>query len=218
MWKDFRNLPARVEGRGADSSFASPAGKCYWFRGMKVKVGVMGSAGEASPDGAGEALRAKAEALGRAVAARGCVLLSGGTTGLPHAAGAAAHAAGGLHVGVSPASDAREHSERYGLPLEGTDVLVYTGFGLKGRNVVLVRSCDVVIIFRGGMGTLNELTIAHDEGRVVGCLTGTGGVADEAERLLNALPKRSSGVVIFDEDPGRLLEDCLEAFTRRTEC
>ncbi len=184
---------------------------------MKTKVGVMGSAGEALPEGEGGGLRAKAEALGRAVAERGCVLMTGGTTGLPHAAGAAAHAAGGLHVGVSPASDAREHVERYGLPLEGTDVLVYTGFGLKGRNVVLVRSCDVVLIFRGGMGTLNELTVAHDEGRVVGCLTGTGGVADEAERLLNSLPKRSSAVVIFDAEPGRLLERCLEAFKLRTE-
>ena len=177
---------------------------------MKVKVGVMGSAGEASPAGTGEELRAKAEALGRAIAARGCVTLTGGTTGLPHAAGAAAHAAGGLHVGISPASDAREHVERYGLPLEGTDVLVYTGFGLKGRNVVLVRSCDVVLVFRGGMGTLNELTIAHDEGRVVGCLTGTGGVADEAERLLNVLPGRSGAVVIFDAEPERLLARCLE--------
>lgn len=184
---------------------------------MKVKVGVMGSAGEAAPGESGEALRAKAEALGRAVAARGCVLMTGGTTGLPHAAGAAAHEAGGLHVGISPAADAREHVERYALPLEGTDVLVYTGFGLKGRNVVLVRSCDVVLIFRGGMGTLNELTVAHDEGRVVGCLTGTGGVADEAERLLRVLPKRSSAVVIFDEEPARLLERCLEAFTQRTE-
>jgi uncharacterized protein (TIGR00725 family) len=178
---------------------------------MKTKVGVMGSAGEALPEGAAGALRAGAEALGRAVAARGCVLLTGGTTGLPHAAGAAAHAAGGLHIGVSPASDAREHVERYGLPLEGTDVLVYTGFGLKGRNVVLVRSCDVVLIFRGGMGTLNELTVAHDEGRIVGCLTGTGGVADEAAHLLHVLPKRSSAVVIFDEEPERLLERCLEA-------
>ena len=175
------------------------------FRVMKVKVGVMGSAGEAPPEEVGERLRAKAEALGRAVAARGCVLLTGGTTGLPHAAGAAAHAAGGMHVGVSPASDA-------------PDVLVYTGFGLKGRNVVLVRSCDVVLIFRGGMGTLNELTIAHDEGRVTGCLKGTGGVADEAERLLDALPKRSSAPVIFDEEPGRLLERCLEAFIQSTEC
>ena len=178
---------------------------------MKIKVGVLGSAGDAPGGDEGRALRAKAEALGRAVAARGCVLMTGGTTGLPHAAGAAAHEAGGLHVGVSPASDAREHAGRYGLPLEGTDLLVYTGFGLKGRNVVLVRSCDVVLIFRGGMGTLNELTIAHDEGRVVGCLTGTGGVADEAERLVRALPKRTGAVVLFDDDAERLLDRCLAA-------
>ncbi|HEY0173407.1 MAG TPA: hypothetical protein VGB98_20520 [Pyrinomonadaceae bacterium] len=178
---------------------------------MKTKVGVMGSAGGESGV-EGEGLRASAEALGRAVAARGCVLLTGATTGLPHAAGAAAHASGGLHVGVSPASDAREHAGRYGLPLEATDVLVYTGFGLKGRNVVLVRSCDVVLVLRGGMGTLNELTIAVDEGRVVGCLTGTGGVADEAVRLVGMLPKKNArAVVLFDEDPGRLLERCLGA-------
>jgi uncharacterized protein (TIGR00725 family) len=178
---------------------------------MKIKVGVMGSAGESPRGGEGESLHAKAESLGRAIAARDCVTLTGGTTGLPHAAGAAAHAAGGLHVGVSPASDADEHAASYGLPLEGTDVLIYTGFGLKGRNVVLVRTCDVVLIFRGGTGTLNELTIAYDEGRVVGCLTGTGGVADEAERLLQVLPKKTSAKVIFDEDPERLLDLCLEA-------
>jgi uncharacterized protein (TIGR00725 family) len=175
---------------------------------MKIKVGVMGSAGEA-PHAGSEALRVKAEVLGRAIASRGCIALTGATTGLPHTAGAAAHAAGGLHVGVSPASDEREHVERYGLPIEGTDVLVYTGFGLKGRNVVLVRSCDVVLIFRGGVGTLNELTIANDEGRVVGCLTGTGGVADEAERLLRVLPAKTRSVVIFDDDPQRLLNRCL---------
>ncbi|HEX8560152.1 MAG TPA: hypothetical protein VF668_18795 [Pyrinomonadaceae bacterium] len=182
---------------------------------MRIKVGVMGSAGDAPAGEEGAALRAKAEALGRAVAARGCVLLTGGTTGMPHAAGAAAHAAGGLHVGVSPASDAREHAGRYGLPTAATDVLVYTGFGLKGRNVVLVRSCDVVLVFRGGTGTLNELTAAYDEGRVVGCLTGTGGVADEAERLLRALPKKTGAVVVFDPDPGRLLDRCLEALEER---
>jgi uncharacterized protein (TIGR00725 family) len=178
---------------------------------MKIKVGVMGSAGEAEYATEAESLRLKAEALGRAVAARQCVLLTGATTGLPHAAGAAAHAAGGLHVGISPASDAREHVERYGLPTEATDVLVYTGFGLKGRNVVLVRSCDVVLILRGGVGTLNELTIAHDEGRVVGCLAGTGGAADEAERLLRVLPTKTGAAVVFDEDPSRLLSNCLEA-------
>jgi len=177
---------------------------------MRVKVGVMGSAGD-SPPGEAEELRAKAEGLGRAIAARGCVVLTGGTTGLPHTVGAAAHSAGALHVGVSPAADEREHVGRYGLPTDDTDLLVYTGFGLKGRNVVLVRSSDVVLIFRGGMGTLNELTIAHDEGRVVGCLTGTGGVADEAERLLRVLPKKTRSVVLFDDDPARLLDKCLDA-------
>ncbi len=171
----------------------------------------MGSAGGALTGELAEDLRAKAEGLGRAIAARGCVLMTGGTTGLPHIAGAAAHRAGALHVGVSPAADEREHVEHYGLPVEGTDLLVYTGFGLKGRNVVLVRSCDVVLIFRGGTGTLNELTIAHDEGRVVGCLKGTGGVADEAERLIQALTKKTRAVVLFDEDPAALLDKCLAA-------
>jgi uncharacterized protein (TIGR00725 family) len=176
---------------------------------MKIKVGVMGSAREATHADSADGLRAQAEMLGRAITSRGCVVLTGATTGLPHAVGAAAQAAGGLHVGVSPASDVREHVERYALPTEGADVLIYTGFGLKGRNVVLVRSCDVVLIIRGGMGTLNELTIAHDEGRVIGCLTGTGGVADEAERLLRVLSLKTSSVVLFDDDPVRLLDRCL---------
>ena len=177
---------------------------------MKTKVGVMGSAGD-SPLDEVEELRAKAEGLGRAIAARGCVVLTGGTTGLPHLVGAAAHSAGALHVGISPAADEGEHVGRYALPTDDTDLLVFTGFGLKGRNVVLVRSSDVVLIFRGGMGTLNELTIAHDEGRVTGCVTGTGGVADEAERILRVLPKKTRAVVLFDEDPARLLDKCLDA-------
>jgi len=119
-------------------------------------------------------------------------------------------------VSVSPAENGREHVERYGLPVGGTDLLIYTGFGLKGRNVVLVRSCDVVVVFRGGMGTLNELTIAHDEGRVVGCLTGTGGVADEAERLIQTLPKKTRAVVLFGGDPERLLDECLGALKAST--
>lgn len=178
---------------------------------MKIKVGVMGSAGDTLPEGLAVELRAKAEELGRALAARDCVVLTGATTGLPHVVGGAAHAAGALHVGVSPAGDEREHVERYGLPVEGCDVLIYTGFGLKGRNVVLVRSCDVVLVVRGSMGALNEFTIAHDEGRVVGCLSGTGGAADEVERLMGALPKSTPARVFHDGDPARLLDKCLEA-------
>src|SRR6266849_5611874 len=117
---------------------------------MKTKVGVMGSAEAA----ASQVLRDKAIALGKVIAASDAILLTGATTGLVYATGKAAHDAGGMHIGVSPAADESEHVERYGLPTDACDAIIYTGFGLKGRNVVLVRSCDVVLFIAGSMGSL----------------------------------------------------------------
>jgi uncharacterized protein (TIGR00725 family) len=181
---------------------------------MKIKVGVMGSANDTLPEGVSDSLSEKAEHLGRGIAARDCLLLTGATTGLTYLVGRSARAAGTFHIGVSPASDEREHVERYNLPLDSTDAIIYTGFGLKGRNVVLVRSCDIVIFIGGSMGSLNEFTIAHDEGRVIGCLTGTGGVADEVEHLLQVLPKKSEACVLHGDNPASLLAACFEAFAQ----
>src|SRR5712691_8010015 len=172
---------------------------------MKIKIGVMGSAEEHSP----AELREQAVALGCSIAARDAILLTGATTGLVYTAGKAAHDAGALHVGISPAHDEHEHVERYSLPTDGCDAIIYTGFGLKGRNVVLVRSCDVLLFIAGSMGSLNEFTIAYDEGKIVGCLTGTGGVADEAERLVETFHKPTKARVFYDNDPARLLNECL---------
>ena len=174
---------------------------------MKIKVGVMGAAEESPSD----VLRDKAIALGTVIAARDVILLTGATTGLVYATGKAAHNAGAMHVGVSPAVDEREHLERYGLPTDACDVIIYTGFGLKGRNVVLVRSCDVALFISGSIGSLNEFTIAYDEGKVIGCLTGTGGVADEIERLIATFKKETKACVHYDEDAERLLDACLAA-------
>jgi uncharacterized protein (TIGR00725 family) len=178
---------------------------------MKIKVGVLGSADDALAGGVSEAVRERAEGLGREIAARALLLLTGATTGLTYIAGMSARAAGAFHIGISPASSEREHVEKYRLPLDSCDAIIYTGFGLKGRNVVLVRSCDVAIFIGGSMGSLNEFTIAYDEGRVLGCLTGTGGVADEAERLIKTFAKPTKARVLHDEDPSRLIEACLEA-------
>jgi uncharacterized protein (TIGR00725 family) len=172
---------------------------------MKTKVGVMGSAEEAPS----AVLRDKAIALGTVIAARDVILLTGATTGLVYATGKAAHDAGAMHVGVSPAGDECEHIERYGLPTDACDAIIYTGFGLKGRNVVLVRSCDVVLFISGSIGSLNEFTIGYDEGRIIGCLTGTEGVADEIKRLVETFKKETKARVFYDEDPERLLDVCL---------
>lgn len=170
---------------------------------MKNKVGVMGSA-EDAPD-----IKERAVALAQAIAGRNAILLTGATTGLVYAVGKAARNAGAVHIGVSPAHDAREHVERYELPLDACDAIIYTGFGLKGRNVVLVRSCDIVLFIAGSIGSLNEFTIAYDEGKIIGCLTETGGVADEIERLIKTFKKQTKSQVLYEEDPVKLLDACL---------
>ena len=180
---------------------------------MRIKVGVMGSA---APDSAkldtGRLVVQRAERLARSIATRDVVLFTGATTGLVYVVGKTAHDAGCFHVGISPGSNEREHVDTYKLPLDSCDVLVYTGFGLKGRNVVLVRSCDVVLFVAGAMGSLNEFTVAHDEGKIIGCLTGTGGVADEADYLVQKFGKRATGARVFqNEDPDQLLDDCIRA-------
>jgi uncharacterized protein (TIGR00725 family) len=172
---------------------------------MKIKIGVMGSA-EERPD-----VVEKAMALGRAIAAHDAILLTGATTGVIHLVGKAARDAGATHIGISPAHDADEHVERYELPTDACDAIIYTGFGLKGRNVVLVRSCDIVIFIAGSTGSLNEFTIAYDEGKIIGALTGTGGVADEIERLTQVFSKRSRAKIFYDDDPVRLIERCVSA-------
>ncbi len=175
---------------------------------MNIAVGVMGSAGDGSPAGAKEALVEKAGAMAKAIAAREVVLLTGATTGIVYIVGKTAHDAGTFHVGISPASDRREHVEKYELPVDACDLIVYTGFGLKGRNVVLVRSCEIVLFIAGAMGSLNEFTIAHDEGKVIGCLTGTGGVADEVNYLIKKFSKETGAHVLQNNDPMKLLDAC----------
>jgi uncharacterized protein (TIGR00725 family) len=171
----------------------------------------MGSATEAEEGLPGDALREAASALGRALATHDVVLMTGATTGIVYLVGKTAQAAGVFHVGVSPAISCGEHVERYQLPVDACDLIVYTGFGLKGRNVVLVRSCEIVVFIAGAMGSLNEFTIAHDEGKVIGCLTGTGGVSDEAEYLLRKFSKETGATVIQNHHPKPLLDACLAA-------
>ncbi len=88
-------------------------------------------------------------------------------------------------------------------------MIVYTGFGYKGRNVINIRSADIVIIFGGATGTLNEFTIAYDEGKIIGVLEGSGGVADHLREIIAFCKKATAGAVIFNRDPGELVRECL---------
>ncbi len=185
---------------------------------MPLKIGVMGGAtGVVSRE-----ILDRAHALGRAIAASGCILVTGGCPGLPLAAACGAKEAGGFVVGISPGLSLDEHVYKYGSPTEFHDVLIYTGSGLMGREVVNIRSSDIVVIIGGRSGTLGELAISYDEGKLIGVLTGTGGISDMVRDILAACAKDTGSRVLYDSDPASLVQELLRVYRtahyRRPSC
>jgi uncharacterized protein (TIGR00725 family) len=171
---------------------------------------MMGSAsGELDPD-----VVTAVKHLGAAIAAADCTLITGACPGLPFAAVEGAKAAGGLVVGISPALSETEHVRRFNAPLEGFDVIIYTGSGLMGREVVNIRSSDIVVLAGGRSGTLGEFAIAYDEGRLIGVLTDTGGVADMVEELIARMNKNTGAHVLYDHHPERLVRRLIDYYRK----
>ncbi len=174
-------------------------------------IGVMGSAsGDIEP-----AIAVLARSLGRAIARSGCTLITGACPGLPQEAVLGAAESGGLVLGISPALSEQEHVMRYQSPTDGFSALIYTGSGLMGREVVNIRSSDIVVIVGGHSGTLGEFAIAYDEGRLIGVLLETGGVADMVETLVERMTKSTGARVLYDVEPECLVARLIECF--RTE-
>ncbi len=168
------------------------------------KLAVLGSASANDTSPGWE----KAVRIGRSVGARSEVLLTGACPGYPYAATLGANSAGGLTVGISPAMNREEHANIYSYPLESR-INLFTGMGAKGRNVILIRSADACLFIGGGMGTLNEFTIAcADLGPscAIGILTGTGGFSDEFLRLVELSGKSPRALLVAECDPEKLVE------------
>ena len=183
---------------------------------VAIKIGVMGSASTSLAAEGRERVDEIVVRLGKKIAAAACVLITGELDGIPGRVVEVHRQHGGLSVGISPAHSAVEHAALYDTPPCPSTVVIYSGFGFKGRNVIAVRSADIVILVSGGIGTLNEFTIAYDEGKVIGLLQGTGGAADVAQTLLATLPVRSTGaVVIADSDPEQPIDRCLAQLYER---
>jgi len=150
----------------------------------------------------------KAEQMGRAIAEAGLVLVTGATTGIPYWAAKGAKEAGGIVIGLSPAVSELAHIKSYHLPVDYHDLIIYTGFDYSGRNLLLTRSADAVITICGRMGTLNEFTIAFEDKKPIGVLTGTGGMADSLKDIVDKA-HRGPGKTVFNPDPKKLLEKLL---------
>jgi uncharacterized protein (TIGR00725 family) len=169
---------------------------------LKFKVCVSGAA--ETEFMASDAME-KIEAIGRLIAEAGMIMVTGATTGAPFWAAKGAKKAGGIVIGVSPAATKQEHVESYKLPLEHHDLIIYTGFGYSGRNLLLTRAADAVITVCGRIGTLNEFTDAFEDQKPQGVLLGTGGTTEMIKEMLEQA-HRGMGKVVFDTDPKALVE------------
>jgi len=177
---------------------------------MKLKIGVMGSAtGKLS-----QKHRRLAFDLGRVIAEEGCITITGACPGLPLESAKGASSAGGLVVGISPGLSEWEHVNKYHSPVEYHDVLIFTGSGLMGREVVNIRSSDIVVIVGGRSGTLGEFSIAYDEGKLIGVLRGTGGITSEIKNIVSIIRKRTRAKVIYDVDPQKLVRELIAYYRK----
>lgn len=93
-----------------------------------------------------------AEAVGRGLAERGAIVVTGGLHGVMAAAAKGATEAGGIAVGILPGSDRTAGND-------WLTVAIPTGLG-ELRNGLVIRAADAVIAIGGGYGTLSEIGLA----------------------------------------------------------
>jgi hypothetical protein len=147
----------------------------------------------------------KARALGAAIAASGAILIDGATTGFPLLASQGAKEAGGRVIGFSPAASRRQHVHTYRLPTAWHDLIMYTGFGYSGRDILLTQSSDAVVVGCGRIGTFHEFTTAFEDRKPIGVLEGPWATDDIIKEIIAKAPGENV-TVIFDSDPVALLQ------------
>ena len=178
---------------------------------MAIQVGVMGSATEQLT----RKQKRLALELGHAIAENHCILITGGCPGLPHLTAKGAKQSNGLTIGISPGLSLHEHVIKYDSPTKYYDIFIFTGSGLMGREVLNIRSSNIVIILGGRSGTLGEFAIAYDEGKLIGILEGSGGISDEIDDILRICAIKKTGAkIIKDRDPHQLVKKLLRAYKK----
>lgn len=168
---------------------------------MLVTIGVIGKNEQHENDVVSAHTMEAAETVGRLVAERRGVIVTGGRFGVMEAASRGARQANGLTVGFLPAMDKATANAH-------VDIVFPTGLG-RARNLLTARSCDALIMIGGSCGTLNELTIAYAEARPVVILKGSGGWADRIGPVLHEgkyLDERETVEIHFAETPAEAVE------------
>ena len=177
---------------------------------MKYKIAVSGAArvGHCC-----QGIKEISKEVGREISRQNCILITGATTGIPYFAALGCKEVGGFNVGFPPATSEAAHLKTYKLPVDPFDVMIYTGADYVGRNVIMTKSVDGVIIICGRMGTLHEFATAFEIQKPIGILEGTGGTADKIRKIATG-PYRGVKKIIYEKSPKKLVEKLIKQIKR----
>ena len=73
---------------------------------------------------------------------------------------------------------------------------------------------DAVVSIGGRMGTFHEFTIAMETRTPIGFLQGAGGISDEIMEILHATGENRSELVVFDDDPDKLIAKLIKILNK----
>lgn len=182
--------------------YNGPIGNGEKHNHLKLKIGVCGAAETTT---CGVHAYEQSKVLGQEIVNQGGILVTGATTGFPLWSAMGAKEVKGVSIGISPAANEKEHVETYRLPLDYMDLIIYTGFGFTGRDLLFTRSCDAIIIGCGRIGTIHEFTIAFEDNKPIGVLDGDWTMGTTIKDIISR-GNRPNDLIIFDKDPKALVE------------
>jgi len=142
--------------------------------------------------------------VGREIAIRGGIVVTGATSGVPYDAVRGAKSVHGQTIGFSPAHSLKEHQRKYHLPVDNHDIIFFTGYDYAGRDTLLIDMADAVISVSGRIGSLHEFTSAFERHKIIGILLHSGGLSDDIPEILHKA-HRGMGRVIMHSDPKELV-------------
>lgn len=175
---------------------------------QKIKISVYG-APHTDYNKSFDALE-KATQLGTVIAKNNAITAIPAVTGFPFWVAKGAQKAQGQVIGFSPASSEDEHVHVYNLPTQYMDIVIYSGFGYAGSDLLLSRTSDAVIFGYGGLETIHEFWVAFQEDKPIGILKGKWSTDEVLHDLLKSNPEFNHDNIIFDEDPERLVQQLIK--------
>jgi len=178
-------------------------------RGGDIAKFRLGVSGAAATEHCGLGTLEKAKELGREIIRQNGILITGATTGFPLWAAVGAKEEGGISIGLSPAESEKEHVEMYKLPTGYMDLIIYTGFGYPGRDLLFTRTTEAMFIGCGRVGTIHEFTIAFEDKKPIGILEGDW-ETDSIIREIIQKANRPNEKIIFGSDPRTLVAQVIE--------